>query len=146
MYYGAVEMDKPLNGTSKFYNLMSALLAFLLWGGWAFYVNGQNDVTIGIISGITQGTASAVITLFMVRAVHWIYNTLPPTGLQVIIPAMLTVSFTGSSLAGIHFLAGTPEILFTILPALTVAFLFCLYTTFKLHRNLGIDSGSAHRE
>jgi hypothetical protein len=54
--------------TSRFYNVLSAFLAFFLWGGWAYFVNGSTDITRCLISGLTQGTASFIITLVMV---HW---------------------------------------------------------------------------
>ena len=126
------QTDNQKIQTSPLFNFLSALLAFLLWGGWAFYVNGQTSVTVGSTAAITQGTASAVITLFMVRAVTWLYKILPKTFFQMILPGFLTVCFTGSCLTGIHYLAGTPEIFYTVSPALTVAFLFNVFTTFKL--------------
>jgi len=126
--------NAPRTKTSPLFNLLSAVLAFLLWGGWAFIVNGKLSSTAGYTAALTQGTASAVITLFMVRMVTWLYIILPETFFRMILPGFLTVCFTGGCLIGIHYLAGTPEIFYTVSPALTVAFLFNVFTTFKLIR------------
>ncbi len=116
--------------TSLFYNLGSALFAFLLWGGWAYYINKN------IISSLTQGTASFVITLFLVRAISTLYGSLSNktdnTLLPIILPAVITVSFTTTFLYIAHIIAGTAHIIKTIAPALLVAFLFCLFTAYKI--------------
>ncbi|MGZ8189679.1 MAG: hypothetical protein ACXWTS_00465 [Methylococcaceae bacterium] len=127
-------LSENVSRTSRFFNVLSALMAFLLWGGWAYYVNGTTDVTKGLISGLTQGTASFIITLVMVHLVTWFFNYLPRNFLQLPLAAFMTVSITGSCLAGIHFLVATPEIFFTITPALSVAFVFCWYTAYKLRK------------
>jgi ABC-type antimicrobial peptide transport system permease subunit len=121
--------------TSRIYNVLSALSAFLLWGGWAFYVNGSTDVTKGLISGLTQGTASFIITLVMVQVVTWFFKHLPENFLQLPLAAFLTVTITGSCLVGIHWLVQTPHIFYTIAPALSVAFAFCWYTAYKLRKS-----------
>ena len=120
--------------TSRLFNVLSALSAFLLWGGWAYYVNGSTDAAKGLISGLTQGTASFIITLVMVHLVTWFFNHLPGNFLQLPLAAFFTVSITGTCLVGIHRLVHTPHILYTIAPALSVAFAFCWYTAYKLRK------------
>lgn len=120
--------------TSRSFNVLSALLAFLLWGGWAFYVNGRSDIAKGLLSGLTQGTASFIITLVMVYLVTWFFKQLPDNCLQIPLSALFTVSITGSFLIAVHLLVKTPEIFYTISPALSVAFAFCWYTAYKLRK------------
>lgn len=127
-------MTANLPRTSRFFNLLSALLAFLMWGGWAFYVNSKTDVSKGIISGFTQGIASFLITLLMVRLVAWFFNHLPRNFLQLPLAALLSVCVTGTYLVGIHIFVGTPEIFYTIAPALAVGFAFCWVTAYKLRK------------
>ncbi len=121
--------------TSRHYRYLSALIAFLLWGGWAFYINNNATVHTGVISGLTQGTASFMITLFLVHSVTRLYHRFSHPIVKLLFPAIMTVSFTGSCLLFIHLVAKTPHIILTILPAITVAFSFCLFTTYKLHKN-----------
>lgn len=122
--------------TSRFFNVLSALSAFLLWGGWAYYINGRADPSKSLISGFTQGTASFIITLVMVHLVTWFFKHLPNNFLQLPLAAILTVTITGSCLVGIHWLVHTPHIFYTIAPALSVAFAFCWYTAYKLRLSI----------
>lgn len=121
--------------TTKRFRFLSASIAFILWGGWAFFINQKNTIQAGVISGITQGTASFLITLFLVHAVTRLYHQFSHPFTKLLFPAIVTVSFTSSCLLYIHYLAQTPHILLTILPAITVAFSFCLFTAYKLHKN-----------
>lgn len=120
--------------TSLLFKLVSAGLAFMLWGGWAYYVNENATPGAGLLSGMMQGTASFIITLSMVHLVTWFYRHLPVSKITFILPALLTVTMTGSCLIGMHLFIGTPEIINTVLPALSVALAFSLFTTFKLTR------------
>lgn len=117
--------------TSKQYNLISAFFAFCIWGGWSFYINDSSIFT-RTISGLAQGISSFIITLIMVNFVTWIFYKNYFPSLRLILPAVLTVTCTGSVLIAVHFLVGTPNILKTVTPALSFAFMFCLYTSYKL--------------
>jgi len=119
---------------SKKFNISSAFIAFLIWGSWAFYVNNNSNYS-GVISGIAQGVASFVITIFMTYSVTWFFNLLPKTGILLMIPSLLTICITGSGLFVIHSLIQTPRIFYTIAPAITVAFIFCLFVTLKLRKS-----------
>ena len=105
-----------------------------MWGGWAFYVNQQEGLGVGIRSAVTQGIASFLITLVMVRIVSWWFNRIRHRILRILLPGILTVCLTGTCLYLIHLMVGTPSIIQTITPALSVAFLFCLYTSIKLNQ------------
>ncbi len=132
-----VNKNEPLR-TSRRFNLLSAFLAFLLWGGWAFYINGGNGQGIRFFSGITQGIGSFIATFVMVSAVTWLFHCFNKSWLKLILPPFITVGCTGSCLACIHYIIGTPKIIHTILPALSVAFCFCLVTTLKLFSDFSL--------
>ena len=121
-------VDGPAR-TSRHFNLISAALAFAMWGGWAFHVNRGASPWV---SGLTQGIGSFVITLMMVRAVAWLYHRLSPFPLGLVWPAVIVVAVTGTCLATAHALVGTANIAKTIAPALSVAFAFNIYTAIKL--------------
>lgn len=128
-------MDEPQVKTSRPFNVTSAAFAFCMWGSWAFYINYDAGLDTGFISGVTQGSASFVITFFMIRAVTWLFNRLTSSVLKLIVPAVITVAFTSTCLTLIHSLVRTPNIFFTIAPALSVAFLFCIFTSYTLSKN-----------
>lgn len=120
--------------TSRYFNLLSAIFAFILWGGWAYHINSQTSTQSGIVAGLTQGTASFLITLFMVHAITLLFHRFHHPFTKVLLPAVIVVCCTSLFLYTVHLVMGTPRILATILPALTVAFSFCLFTSFKLLR------------
>jgi hypothetical protein len=124
--------------TSRRINLISAALAFFLWGGWALFVARRAPAGSGaspVISGLTQGIGSFCITLMMVRSVSWLYQRLFGNVFQLILPAVITVAITGTALATAHTMVGTANIIGTIAPALTVALCFNLFTTFKVRKS-----------
>ena len=127
------ESTEPVK-TNHSYTLVSAVIAFLLWGGWAYYLSYDESVGIssGMVSGLTQGFASFTITLFMVKAVTWLFKRIPNSNLGVLLSAVITVAFTGSCLYLAHSLVGTQNIILTIVFPLSVAFGFCLLTAFRL--------------
>jgi len=119
--------------TSKHYKYLSAFFAFLIWGGWAFYINHEEESYTGVISGVVQGSCSFIITLLIAYFVTFQFNKFTNGIARVVLPPIITVCITGSMLIAIHIIAGTPAILYTVSPALTVALLFSFYTVYKLH-------------
>lgn len=118
--------------TSKRYRIVSASFACIMWGGWAFYVNAEDGATKQIVSALTQGAASFAITLVMVRTITTLYRKLSASKTRYVFPAVITVGCTGSCAALAHYIVGTPQIVQTLSPALTVALLFGFFTTWKL--------------
>ena len=118
--------------TSRLYNWGAALLAFGLWGGWAFYVNRPSGLATGFTSGVAQGTVSMLMTFVMIQAVTGIFRRLTSRYLQLTLPTLITVGSAAGLLVLVHSLVGTPNIFWTILPGLSGAVPFCLYTSYKL--------------
>ena len=124
-------MSKPVR-TSAGFRFFSAGFAFIVWGGWAYAVNVSHSYKHGVISGLAQGIVSAAVTLLMVHVVTFLYHRFEKPVFKLVLPGLLTVMFTTSCTVLIHAMVGTPRIFFTILPAFTVGFLFCLYTCNQL--------------
>lgn len=118
--------------TSRMYNWGSALLAFGLWGGWAFYVNRPSGLATGFTSGVAQGTVSMLMTFVMIQTVTGISRRLTSRYLQLTLPTLITVGSAAGLLVLVHSLVGTPNIFWTILPGLSGAVPFCFYTSYKL--------------
>jgi len=118
--------------TSRLYNWVAALLAFGVWGGWAFYVNLPAGLTVGLTSGVAQGTVSMVMTFVMIKAVTLIFRHLPNRLLQLTLPTILTVGAAAGFLIWVHSQVSTPNIFWTIFPSLSMAVPFCVYTSYKL--------------
>jgi hypothetical protein len=116
------------------YKLLSATGAFLLWGGWATYVNAHQSARAGVTSGLAQGLGSFLITLVLVSAVTWLDGHFNNRLARLLMPALIAVGTTTSLLALLHWAVGTPRILNTVAPASSVAFVFCLYTSRRLQQ------------
>lgn len=95
-------------------------------------VNRSSGTVTGLISGFTQGTASMLMTFVMIKAVATIYSRLTHRFLQQVVPTTVTVGSAACLLVLVHSLVGTPNIFWTILPGLSGAVPFCLYTSYKL--------------
>ena len=118
--------------TSARYNLVSALFAFVIWGSWAYYINHDHGWQRGLISAFAQGSLSFCMTLLVVRVVTWLYHRMPHAPLREWLSAGMTASVAASCLALTHYVVGTPNIVRTIAPGLTVAFSFGVVTAYKL--------------
>jgi len=118
--------------TSRLYDWVSALLAFICWGGWAFYVNRPAGLATGLTSGLAQGTVSMLMTFVMIQTVTGISRRLTSRYLQLTLPTLITVGSAAALLVLVHSLVGTPNIFWTILPGLSGAVPFCFYTSYKL--------------
>ena len=114
----------------KSYNYTSAILAFILWGTWAYFMN--IDSSNSFLSAIAQGFASFIITLVMIKIIEYFYNLFPKNKFYFIFPSIITVFITSSFVIAIHLLINTQNILITVFPTVIVALLFALFTTKKI--------------
>ncbi|XOB61086.1 hypothetical protein ACMC56_10770 [Campylobacterota bacterium DY0563] len=112
------------------FKYISSLLAFLIWFIWTYFVNLQSEHVL--ISSMTQGVYSAVVTLFMIYLIQYFCNLLPNNGIYFILPSIFTVTITTILIVFIHLLINTYDVFYTVLPTIFVAFLFSLYTTKQL--------------
>lgn len=112
------------------FKYISSLLAFIIWSIWTYFVNLQSDHVL--ISSMTQGVYSAVVTLFMISLIQYFYNLLPKNGIYFILPSIFTVTIATILIVFIHLLINTYDVFYTVLPTIFVAFLFSLYTTKQL--------------
>ncbi len=128
-------MSAPVT-TSHIYKFGSALSAFVLWGSWAWYVNGADNEWHTLLSAIAQGSSSFLITLGLVALVTRLYNHFEHPLARVWLPALIVTAFSSSVLLVVHLGVGTQQIIQTILPPSTVAFLFCLFTTIKMQKTI----------
>lgn len=121
---------KRLLNDPRMFNIFSAIVAFSFWGGWAYFVNRTDNGSEGIISGLTQGGMSFIITFFMATLVTYLYQKI--NYLSLFIAPLLTVAITGGLLSSVHLLVLTPNIFYTIAPTLIVSYFFCFFVAFKL--------------
>ena len=118
--------------TSAFYKYSAATQGCLIWGVWAFYINSKTSLTAGIISGLAQGLFSFIATLLVVAFLTKLFNYFTRPMVKWCLPTLIMVIVLAGVSTLIHVLVGTPEIIKTIFPSLSMATLFCGFTTYKL--------------
>lgn len=119
--------------------LLAATAGFLLYGGWAFFINYEHGLNAGIKAGFTQGSYSFTLTLIMAFFMEWVFGLSDNPKRQFSQTFFTTCLLIYSTSWGVNFLAGTPEIFLTILPGATFSTFYTLSYTlalFKLRQNL----------
>ena len=112
--------------SDNFFKYSSALFAFIIWGGWAFFINQK------ITAALVQGTSSFIFTTLIVSLVNYLFTKFNNKYYKMIMPAIISTSIIAIILITAHNLAQTSQILKTISLPLTAGFIFCLVTTFRL--------------
>ncbi|WP_449467800.1 hypothetical protein [Stenotrophomonas humi] len=116
-------------------------VAFVAMGGWATFANSGHSMPQPLIAGVVQGTLSALITLFLKRMIEALSARLPGSIGGWLPPlAALTASLT--LLTSIHWLAGTPEIVRTIIVPLSVTGVYGTLYNIALRRSAAASSRS----
>lgn len=104
----------------------SALAGFVVYGGWAWWVNSAHGEAMGLRAGLIQGSYSFALTFGSTLLMEGLYARLRTS----FAPRALTIGSTGVLLLTvpivIHMLAGTAEILLTIAPGFAIGM---VYTT-----------------
>lgn len=98
--------------------LFNALAAALGYGGWAVYANYEHGIHAGLMAGCVQGVYAFFSTLSITQVARTAYvkhqgglrGMLAGFSLSALV--MLTIPLV------VHHLAGTPDLLQTILPGL----------------------------
>ncbi|MCO5785641.1 hypothetical protein DHB74_04650 [Pseudomonas sp. G11-1] len=114
------------------HNMITAGLAFLLWGSWAWLANQTSDPAHALLAGLLQGAASAIITLLMAAIVTRLFHRISSRPLAISLPPLLVVSVSTSALYLLHWLSQTPNLWLTIAPPSCTALIFCIYLTLRL--------------
>jgi hypothetical protein len=92
------------------------LLAFLVYGTWATFVNYWAHADNFILSGIAQGSYAFATTYLLKLSVLKIYQKLQQTRLALLYTFASSFILLVSIPTLIHLLANTKEIFYSILP------------------------------
>lgn len=113
-------------------------MAFVAMGSWAAFANLAHPMPRPLIAGLVQGTLSALITLFLKRMIEALSARLPGSA-GYWVPPVVAIAASLSLLSSIHWLAGTPEILRTIIVPLSVTAVYA--TTYNLALRRAVRTG-----
>ncbi|MFV0302511.1 MAG: hypothetical protein ACK5IP_16860 [Paracoccus sp. (in: a-proteobacteria)] len=106
-------------------------VAFVLMGGWAILANRGHPLPQALLAGCVQGCLSALITLGLKRMLEALSRHLQGPA-ALVMPPLLALGASALLLSVIHSLAGTPEILSTIIVPLLVTTVYSASYTFAL--------------
>lgn len=106
-------------------------VAFVLMGGWAAFANRSHPLPQVLLAGFVQGCLSALITLGLKRMLEALSLRLHGPA-ALIMPPLLALGASALLLSVIHRLAGTPELLSTIIVPLSVTTIYSASYTIAL--------------
>jgi len=119
-------------------SLVSAAVGFLFYGSWAFWVNHQHGIGMGIRAGCVQGSYSFLLTLIMTGLIETLFSICGRlfSNRNLVIWATISCScfLIFSTSWSINVLAGTPEVLRTVILGYIVGGIFCTTYVYGLAR------------
>ena len=123
--------------------------SFVMMGGWAVFANAAHPMPKPLIAGFLQGALSGLITLGMKKALEalfafWCQRGRPNTGL--VATPLMVCSVSATSLLICHALAGTPELIATIIVPSSVAVFYAYVYTFSLWKFRGDEQAATETE
>ncbi len=104
-------------------SLVHVAVAFLAMGGWALFANRAHAFPAPLVAGVVQGALSAAITLVLKRMIEGLAARLPGLA-ALVLPPVTAIGLSIALLTTMHGLAGTPEILATIIVPVSVTALY----------------------
>lgn len=108
--------------------------AFLLFGGWALIANRAHPLSAMARAALTQGVLSFTSTAFSVLLLELLYALGRTPGRKLLLAVTGTPAIVFSTMIGVHALAGTPNIVITLLPSFISGTIFFATYTLNLRR------------
>jgi hypothetical protein len=108
-----------------------AMVAFILWGLW---VNWEYGLASRIQVAVTQGVVSLFSTVFSAELIVWLERRFRHFKKGTLITGAASWVVFYSMIWGAHVLAGTPELLPTMLPGMIIGVFFCCGYAYRVAR------------
>lgn len=106
--------------------ILSALAAMFVYGGWAAYANFEHGRDAWTMAATIQGIYAFISTLSVTVCAQWIYMKCGRGVRGIVLGFSISFVLMLAIPVGVHSLAGTPDILQTILPGLIWGALYLL--------------------
>ncbi len=114
-----------------------ALVAAILYGGWAGIANAGHGAAIALKAAAVQGCSSAFTTLVISSGIEALYLYRRGRPLRRLSAATLPPTASSLVHVGAHTFMGTPEILRTVLPSVVMGYVFAATYVAGLARHEG---------
>jgi hypothetical protein len=113
--------NNATSGTAEFRSIakvrvLTAIAGFVGYGVWASLVNMEHGLVASVKAGLVQGSVSFILTLSVNYWIEWLYRSFERSNFRdtlTVLVASLSLVLVSFS---INFIAGTPNIILTILP------------------------------
>lgn len=112
-------------------SLAHAAAGAALMGGWALVANLGHPMPAPLIAAGVQAALTAALTYAMKRLQEALVPRLPGIA-ALLLPPLACAALSITVLSALHRLAGTPELLRTLLVPVTVATLYACAYTYRL--------------
>lgn len=119
-----------------------AVGAGCMYGAWALWANLGHGSALGWRAAGTQFFVSFVVTLVITTLMEWVHARLSSSARRVWGAVGAAVGVSGSFTVALHLASGTPEILNTVAPVLTLGSLYCVAYAANLERELRLSISS----
>lgn len=97
---------------------LAPLLAAVVFGGWAAFVNGEYGLFVSARSGLGQGIYALFATWIVTRTAEQVFSYFGSGTHGFITGFVASFLVMISFPLAIHYVLGTPEILYAILPGI----------------------------
>lgn len=111
----------------------AALLAFVAYGAWAYWVNRSHGNAQAWRALVAQGTSSFVTTFALATLVRFFQARVPREGIWRLAPSVLSTTVVACGLVIVHTLAATPALIATIAPSVAVGFCYAVYCSLAIN-------------
>ena len=122
-------------------SILNSFAAMLIYGSWAVYANFEHGAQAWKMAGAIQGVYAFFSTLSVTVVAQWVYTKCGRGWLGIVVGFLVSFVVMLTIPIAVHNLAGTPDILQTILPGLIwgsgylILFLVLKERTNKLRAN-----------
>lgn len=103
---------------------LMCLLAFILYGAWAFGVNVRHGLPVARAAGLAQGLSSTVSTLVITSLIELCLKAFGHRRGGWLPAWLLPPTLTGLMHAAFQWAVGTPEIVLTVVFSVVMGYVF----------------------
>ena len=121
--------------------LTSACVSAMMYGGWAYWTNRLHGLWVALRVTAVQAVWSAVITVALTFIIERVAVACASAGREIRLSALPALILVWTGPFTVHTLAGTPELIDTIAPGVTIGTIFVFsYAANLARKRLGVVS------
>lgn len=114
--------------------LLPPIAGFFFYGGWAYLANFGHSSTAAFKAFFTQGSYSFVITLTLALAIEGMFRWMKKIAYRACWVTLIACLMLYSSSWTVNYIAGTPNIILTILPGAIVSTVYTILYVWTLNK------------